>query len=116
MSSSTSAKGLRTEDIKTRRVYICDVVQNEPSKFCSNRIKTSKYTALNFIFKNLWVQFHRLANVYFVFAGIFRVRPTVLLYNDKMSLTWLSNPNMISMKKNKTAQICGKGICAMAAG
>ncbi|CAN0532771.1 unnamed protein product, partial [Ectocarpus sp. 12 AP-2014] len=31
---------------------------------------TQQYTALNFVFKNLWEQFHRPANVYFLGISI----------------------------------------------
>jgi phospholipid-transporting ATPase len=34
--------------------------------FCDNAIKTSKYTVLNFVPKNLFTQFRRQANVYFL--------------------------------------------------
>ena len=38
-------------------------------KFCSNEITTSHYTPINFLPKNLWQQFHRAANVYFLVVG-----------------------------------------------
>ena len=36
------------------------------STFFSNHIVTSQYTALNFTVLNLWKQFHKLANCYFL--------------------------------------------------
>ncbi|KAH7726091.1 TAT-4.1 protein [Aphelenchoides avenae] len=40
-------------------------------RYCTNKISTTKYTWMNFIFKNLWEQFHRWANIYFcVIAGL----------------------------------------------
>ncbi|KAL9593888.1 MAG: hypothetical protein Q9219_007328 [cf. Caloplaca sp. 3 TL-2023] len=33
-----------------------------------NKIRTAKYTPLSFIPKNLWFQFHNIANVYFLFV------------------------------------------------
>ena len=62
-----------------RKVYVCDEKRNSAALFCSNKIKTSKYTPLNFIFKNLWFQFHKVANVYFVFVEflkLYRLRQT----------------------------------------
>jgi hypothetical protein len=38
--------------------------------YSSNRIKTSKYTIWNFFPKNLFEQFRRLANIYFLFNCI----------------------------------------------
>jgi len=38
-----------------------------------NKIRTAKYTPLSFIPKNLWYQFHNIANVYFLFLIILAV-------------------------------------------
>jgi phospholipid-translocating ATPase len=38
-----------------------------------NKIRTAKYTPLSFIPKNLWYQFHNIANVYFLFLIILTV-------------------------------------------
>ena len=64
-----------------RKVYVCDEARNSAALFCSNKIKTSKYTPLNFIFKNLWFQFHKVANVYFVFCGVLETLPKVTTTN-----------------------------------
>ena len=39
-----------------------------------NKIRTAKYTAVSFVPKNLWYQFHNIANVYFLFLIILGVR------------------------------------------
>ena len=44
------------------------------SNFADNRVKTSKYTLLSFIPVNLWEQFHRVANVYFLVISVLQVR------------------------------------------
>ena len=41
--------------------------------FVRNKIRTSKYTPLSFIPKNLWFQFHNIANIYFLFIIILSV-------------------------------------------
>jgi phospholipid-translocating ATPase len=41
----------------------------------TNYISTTKYTIYNFFIKNLWEQFHRVANIYFVFLGIITLTP-----------------------------------------
>ena len=33
-----------------------------------NKIRTAKYTPLSFVPKNLWFQFHNIANIYFLFV------------------------------------------------
>jgi len=38
-----------------------------------NKIRTAKYTPISFIPKNLWYQFHNIANVYFLFLIILAV-------------------------------------------
>ena len=42
-------------------------------RFNRNKIRTTKYTPLNFIPKNLWFQFHNIANDYFLFLIILNV-------------------------------------------
>lgn len=42
--------------------------------FARNKIRTAKYTPLIFVPKNLWLQFHNVANVYFLFVTILAVR------------------------------------------
>jgi phospholipid-translocating ATPase len=42
--------------------------------FDRNKVRTSKYTPLSFIPKNMWFQFHNVANLYFLFIIILGVR------------------------------------------
>lgn len=41
--------------------------------FSRNKIRTAKYTPLMFVPKNLWLQFHNVANIYFLFVTILAV-------------------------------------------
>lgn len=43
------------------------------AQYARNKIRTAKYTPLSFIPKNLWFQFHNIANVYFFFIIILSV-------------------------------------------
>ena len=43
-----------------------------------NKIRTAKYTPLSFIPKNLWFQFHNIANVFFLFLVILVVRISIV--------------------------------------
>lgn len=40
-----------------------------------NKVRTAKYTALTFIPLDLWLQFHNVANIYFLFIIILSVSP-----------------------------------------
>ncbi|RQM26118.1 hypothetical protein B5M09_002587 [Aphanomyces astaci] len=49
------------------------------TSFAPNRISTSIYTPYNFLFKNLFKQFARLSNMYFLFITVLQVIPQVTL-------------------------------------
>lgn len=57
--------------------------EGHPSQhFTRNKIRTAKYTPLSFVPKNLWFQFHNIANIFFLFLVILVVsRPAVLHYS-----------------------------------
>uniref|UniRef100_A0A3Q1AZZ1 Phospholipid-transporting ATPase n=1 Tax=Amphiprion ocellaris TaxID=80972 RepID=A0A3Q1AZZ1_AMPOC len=54
--------------------------------FPSNAIKTTKYTLLLFIPMNLFEQFHRLANIYFVGLAILNFIPVVNAFQPEVAL------------------------------
>ena len=56
--------GDKTVEIRSGK---CTYV-NESTDFVynSNEVITSRYTAYNFVPKNLWEQFHNMANIYFL--------------------------------------------------
>lgn len=43
------------------------------TQFVRNKIRTAKYTPLSFVPKNLWFQFHNIANIYFLFIIILSI-------------------------------------------
>lgn len=65
-----------------RKIYFnqplpADAVDEEghPLKhYRRNKIRTAKYTPISFVPKNIWYQFHNIANVYFLFLIILAVR------------------------------------------
>jgi len=53
--------------------------------FKGNAVCTTKYTPLTFIMLNLYDQFHRLANFYFLFITILQLLPV----SSTRPTTWL---------------------------
>eukprot|EP00736_Rhodelphis_marinus_P009470 Rmarinus@m.21668 len=56
-----------------RRMYVNDHEANKQFEFCSNNVVTAKYSVYSFIPKNLFEQFHRLSNVYFLLISILQI-------------------------------------------
>ncbi|XP_067949362.1 phospholipid-transporting ATPase VA-like isoform X2 [Watersipora subatra] len=52
----------------------------------TNKIKTTKYSIITFLPKNLFEQFHRLANVYFIFIALLNWIPQVKAFQPEVSL------------------------------
>ena len=53
--------------------------------FPRNKIRTAKYTPLSFVPKNLWFQFHNVANIFFLFLVILVVSSQFLASYPKLS-------------------------------
>jgi len=69
------SKKKRIED--KRRLTANDVEYNAGFKYVNNKIKTSHYTWYNFLFVNLFEQFHRVVNIYFIFQLILTCIPEI---------------------------------------
>ena len=54
--------------------------------YLSNCIKTTKYTVLSFIPKNLFEQFHRFANLYFLFIVLLNWVPQVNAFTKEVAM------------------------------
>uniref|UniRef100_A0A8D2P7Q5 Phospholipid-transporting ATPase n=1 Tax=Zosterops lateralis melanops TaxID=1220523 RepID=A0A8D2P7Q5_ZOSLA len=82
----------KKKESKTRLVRSSLLLpEAEPDKskrtvLACNRLKTTKYTALSFLPKNLFEQFHRLANVYFVFIALLNFVPAVNAFQPELAL------------------------------
>ncbi|XP_030620761.1 phospholipid-transporting ATPase 11C [Chanos chanos] len=64
--------------VDSRTIYVghqpCSATEGfTPPKFCDNRIVSSKYTLWNFLPKNLFEQFRRIANFYFLIIFLVQV-------------------------------------------
>ncbi|XP_039097040.1 probable phospholipid-transporting ATPase VD [Hyaena hyaena] len=64
--------------------------KDEYEKFCgtyvNNRIRTTKYTLLNFVPRNLFEQFHRAANLYFLFLAVLNWVPLVEAFQKEITM------------------------------
>lgn len=50
----------------------------------SNAVHTTKYTVINFLPKNLWEQFHRFANIFFLFIALLNFVPDVEAFGKEI--------------------------------
>ncbi|KAH9603626.1 hypothetical protein KSS87_014153 [Heliosperma pusillum] len=74
-------------DQSPRLVYVGDPKRtNERFEFSSNEIRTSKYTMLNFLPKNLFIQFHRVAYLYFLAIAALNQLPPLAVFGRTVSL------------------------------
>ncbi|CAL4122701.1 unnamed protein product [Meganyctiphanes norvegica] len=81
------------EESRTRVVVPNHVVpphvspnQHPNGGYPSNRICTTKYTLLSFLPKNLFEQFHRFANLYFLFIVLLNFVPAVEAFGKEISM------------------------------
>ncbi|KAI1475197.1 phospholipid-translocating P-type ATPase [Daldinia eschscholtzii] len=80
---SKSTTSVEEEDDGGRVVYfnlplpdeMKDEEGNPIQSYARNKIRTAKYTPLSFIPKNLWFQFHNIANIFFLFMVILIIFP-----------------------------------------
>lgn len=60
--------------------------ENPNRHYCGNQIKTSKYTVLSFIPKNIFEQLHRFANFYFVGIVVLNFIPVLNAFQPEVSV------------------------------
>uniref|UniRef100_A0A452HAI3 P-type ATPase N-terminal domain-containing protein n=1 Tax=Gopherus agassizii TaxID=38772 RepID=A0A452HAI3_9SAUR len=73
------------------------------SRFYSgNGIQTTKYTLLSFLPRNLFEQFHRLANLYFFFLVILNWFPQVEVFHRNITMLPLGMVLLVIMVKDGT--------------
>ncbi|KAJ3327112.1 hypothetical protein HDU76_012352 [Blyttiomyces sp. JEL0837] len=63
------AFGIDEDPSANRVIHLNDPTKNEPQKFLHNRITTAKYNIFTFIFRFLFEQFSKYANLFFLFIG-----------------------------------------------
>uniref|UniRef100_A0A803YRU0 Phospholipid-transporting ATPase n=1 Tax=Meleagris gallopavo TaxID=9103 RepID=A0A803YRU0_MELGA len=60
--------------------------ENPNRYYDSNKIKTTKYSILTFVPKNIYEQLHRFANIYFVVIALLNFVPVVNAFQPEVSL------------------------------
>ncbi|XP_040274842.1 phospholipid-transporting ATPase VD [Bufo bufo] len=60
--------------------------ENISKAYRNNKIRTTKYTLLNFIPRNLFEQFHRAANLYFLFLVVLNWVPVVEAFQKEITM------------------------------
>ncbi|XP_072533873.1 phospholipid-transporting ATPase VD isoform X2 [Salminus brasiliensis] len=81
----------RDPQAKKRRLVVPNWAYDEEAeglqrKYSGNKIRTTKYTFLSFIPKNLFEQLHRLANVYFIFLAVLNFVPIVNAFQPEIAI------------------------------
>lgn len=70
-----------------RRIHINEPKRtNDKFDFSGNEIRTSKYTMLTFLPKNLFIQFHRVAYLYFLAIAALNQLPPLAVFGRTVSL------------------------------
>lgn len=67
---------IQKREAHPRDVYSNAPEQNAHGRYMRNGVHTTKYTLLSFLPKNLWEQFQRAANVYFLIISFLTSLPT----------------------------------------
>ncbi|KAL3678117.1 hypothetical protein R1sor_021073 [Riccia sorocarpa] len=86
-SVSKRAASPRRDEQDTRVVYINNPDRTfEKSPVANNKIRTSKYTFLTFLPRNLFEQFHRIAYIYFLIIVVLNQIPQLAVFGRTASL------------------------------
>eukprot|EP01137_Pigoraptor_chileana_P009577 Opistho-2@58073 len=70
----------------TRVIYGNDAERNAVFEYADNYIRTTKYTWWNFLPKNLFEQFHRFANIYFLSIVILNWIPQINAFGKEVAM------------------------------
>ncbi|OVA13709.1 Phospholipid-transporting P-type ATPase [Macleaya cordata] len=71
----------------SRLIYVNDPRRtNDKYEFTGNEIRTSKYTVITFLPKNLFIQFHRVAYLYFLAIAALNQLPPLAVFGRTVSL------------------------------
>uniref|UniRef100_A0A8C7FVJ6 Phospholipid-transporting ATPase n=1 Tax=Oncorhynchus kisutch TaxID=8019 RepID=A0A8C7FVJ6_ONCKI len=86
-SRKKTKKEHKTRTVHSNILYDRTKGEDNPNRhYSDNEIKTTKYTLLSFLPKNLFEQFHRFANVYFVFIALLNFVPVCNAFQPQLAL------------------------------
>lgn len=79
------------EHHRKKRTVVPSFTENEELKellqlYKSNKIRTTKYSFLSFLPKNVFEQLHRFANIYFIFLAAINFVPVVEAFQPEIAL------------------------------
>lgn len=79
------------EHLRKKRTVIPSSTEDEELSqllklYNSNKIRTTKYSVLSFLPKNLFEQLHRFANVYFIFLAALNFVPVVEAFQPEVAV------------------------------
>ncbi|GMH13264.1 hypothetical protein Nepgr_015105 [Nepenthes gracilis] len=95
----TSQKEINDED--ARLIYINDPAKtNAKYEFSNNSIRTSKYSVISFLPRNLFEQFHRVAYIYFLLIAILNQLPQLAVFGRGASILPLAFVLFVSAIKD----------------
>ncbi|KAL8162065.1 hypothetical protein V2J09_013554 [Rumex salicifolius] len=102
--SDSDGLGLSQKEINdddARFIYINDPAKtNEKHDFAANSIRTSKYSIITFLPKNLYEQFHRIAYIYFLIIAILNQLPQLAVFGGPVSILPLAFVLLVSAIKD----------------
>ncbi|CAL5381438.1 unnamed protein product [Camellia sinensis] len=96
---SVSQKEINDED--ARLIHINDPGKtNERFKFAGNSVRTAKYSALTFLPRNLFEQFHRVAYIYFLVIAVLSQLPQLAVFGRAPSILPLAFVLLVTAVKD----------------
>lgn len=97
--SSSSLREISDEN--ARIVYVDEPERtNEKFEFAGNSIRTSKYSILTFLPRNLFEQFHRVAYIYFLIIAILNQLPQLAVFGRTASILPLAFVLLVTAVKD----------------
>lgn len=79
------------ERLRKKRIVVSSLADDEElgellKSYKKNKIRTTKYSFLSFLPKNLFEQLHRFGNIYFIFLAALNFVPVVQAFQPEISV------------------------------
>ncbi|KAM5551135.1 hypothetical protein ABKV19_026122 [Rosa sericea] len=96
---AASQKEMNDEDV--RIIHVNDLAQtNERFEFSGNSIRTTKYSVITFLPRNLFEQFHRVAYLYFLVIAVLNQLPQLAVFGRGVSILPLAFVLLVTAVKD----------------